>query len=136
MPPPIISRNAPTRIATPQSTIPATAGPFSSLAVAVATILIIRPIPATGITPQFIQPKNGKKATHIPIITRTPSTRLAVFVESFFLPCSEQALPILTVGFGKYFSQITRYSYSLRNMFMDVINLFHVWYLSRTSVYA
>ena len=70
IPPPMNNRIALTIITTGHITRPAIAIPLSFLEVISAMILSIKPMIATGITPQFIQPRNGRKPKNIPVTAR------------------------------------------------------------------
>ena len=70
MPPPINNRIELTIITIGHITSPAIAIPLPFPEVIIAMMLSIKPMIATGITPQFIQPRNGRKPKNIPMTAR------------------------------------------------------------------
>ena len=70
MPPPINNRIALTIITIGHIIRPAIAIPLPFPDAITAMMLSIRPIIAKGITPQFIQPRNGRKPKNIPMTAR------------------------------------------------------------------
>jgi hypothetical protein len=70
----MLSLRAPNTIAMQHKIIAARPNPFDFLALAVPTMLITKPTIAKGITPQFIHPRNGRKAINIPNILNKPKS--------------------------------------------------------------
>ena len=80
-----------------QSSIAVIPKPLEPLAVAVPIMLTTRPVRENGMTPQFIQPRNGMNAINIPntlkILIIKPSSCIEPLTGAVFLTKSGVILP-------------------------------------------